>query len=138
MGNVVTLRSVDRVQEATPRSWGEVPADGRALVRAPELAELRAFCAAIDLGSIGRAARFMSVSQPALSKRLQALEAVAGTKLLERSSRGVTTTPAGAQLHEAALRLLANADAVEEVIMGFSTKPAPVRVAASPTVADGW
>jgi DNA-binding transcriptional LysR family regulator len=138
MGNVVTLRPLSRTQAATAQARRDLPAHGRALVRAPELAELRAFCAAIDLGSIGRAARYMGVSQPALSKRLQALEEVAGTKLLERSSRGVTTTPAGAQLHEAALRVLDNADAVENVIMGFSTKPAPVRVAASPTVADGW
>jgi DNA-binding transcriptional LysR family regulator len=100
--------------------------------------ELRAFCAAIDLGSIGRAARLMHISQPALSKRLQALEAVAGTRLLDRSTRGVTPTPAGAQLHATARRLLADADAVETLMRGLSNHPAPVRVAASPTIAESW
>jgi DNA-binding transcriptional LysR family regulator len=138
MGTVVKLRPVREEGVAAARAPEAIPAAARVLVRAPELAELRAFCAAVDLGSIGKAARLMQVSQPALSKRLQALEAVAGTKLLERSTRGVTTTPAGAQLYATALRLLIDADAVETLMRGFSTNPAPVRVAASPTVADWW
>ena len=48
------------------------------LVRSVDLAELRAFCAAVDLGSLGSAARLLRVSQPALSKRMRALEALAG------------------------------------------------------------
>src|SRR5215208_4647260 len=68
-------------------------------VRSPDVAELRAFCAAVDLGSLGRAARLMRLSQPALSKRLRTLEALAGAKLLERSPRGVTPTPAGRRLY---------------------------------------
>ncbi|MEA2478385.1 MAG: Bacterial regulatory helix-turn-helix protein lysR family, partial [Thermoleophilaceae bacterium] len=39
-------------------------------VRTADITELRAFCAAADLGSLGRAARLLSVSQPGLSKRL--------------------------------------------------------------------
>jgi DNA-binding transcriptional LysR family regulator len=137
MGTVVNLRPVPS-DGAAPPAPGAIPAAARVLVRAPELVELRAFCAAIDLGSIGRAARLMQVSQPALSKRLQALEAVAGTKLLERSTRGVTATPAGAQLHATARRLLADADVVETLMRGLSTHPPPVRVAASPTIAESW
>jgi DNA-binding transcriptional LysR family regulator len=138
MGTVVKLRPVREEGAAAARAAEPIPAAARVLVRAPELAELRAFCAAVDLGSIGKAARLMQVSQPAMSKRLQALEAVAGTKLLERSTRGVTATPAGAQLYATALRLLIDADAVETLMRGFSTNRAPVRVAASPTVADWW
>jgi DNA-binding transcriptional LysR family regulator len=62
-------------------------------VRSADIAELRAFCAAIDLGSLGRAARLLRVTQPALSKRLRTLEALAGASLLDRSSRGVTRPP---------------------------------------------
>ena len=40
-------------------------------IRSADIAELRAFCAAVDLGSLGRAARLLRVSQPALSKRLR-------------------------------------------------------------------
>ena len=72
-------------------------------VRSADVVELRAFCAAVDLGSLGRAARLLRVSQPALSKRLRTLEALAGAPLLERSPRGVTPTAAGTRLYLEAL-----------------------------------
>jgi DNA-binding transcriptional LysR family regulator len=106
------------------------------LVRSPELAELRAFCVAVDLGSLGKAARLLQVSQPALSKRLRALEALSGSRLMERSTRGVAPTEAGRRLYEAARRLLAEAEAVEGLMEGLDAEQAPVRVAASPTIAE--
>lgn len=105
-------------------------------VRTPELAELRAFCAAVDLGSLSRAARLLRVSQPALSKRLRALEDLAGSPLLERSTRGVSPTPVGRQLYGAARRVLTEAGAVEALMHGLSAESAPVRLAASPTIAE--
>jgi DNA-binding transcriptional LysR family regulator len=105
-------------------------------VRSPDVAELRAFCAAVDLGSLGRAARLLRLSQPALSKRLRTLEALAGATLLERSPRGVTPTPAGTRLYLEARKLLAQADAVEELMAGLSDEDAPIRLAASHTIAE--
>ena len=78
----------------------------------PDLNELRAFCVAADLGSLGRAAVRLHVSQPSLSKRLASLEAKVGTKLLERSHRGVALTPAGRRLYGQARALLDSADQV--------------------------
>ena len=121
MGSLVNLRVVQDEEDAeAPQS--PVQAAGRVLVRGPELAELRAFCTAARLGSIGRAARMLQVSQPALSKRLQALEAVVGTRLLSRSSRGVTLTMPGARLYVAAMRLLAEADSVEALMRGLASQ----------------
>lgn len=105
-------------------------------VRPPEIGELRAFCAAVDLGSLGRAARLLNVSQPALSKRLKALEAVAGARLLERSSRGVKPTAAGTKLYAAARRVLAEAELLEGLLGSLHREDAPVRLAASHTVAE--
>ena len=68
---------------------------------------------AVDLGTLGKAAVSLKISQPALSKRLRALEAAAGTKLLERSRRGVVPTAAGRRLYPEARRLLHQADVVE-------------------------
>jgi DNA-binding transcriptional LysR family regulator len=104
-------------------------------VRDLEVVELRAFCAAATLGSIAEAARAMKISQPAMSKRLRALEVVVGTELLDRSSRGVTLTPAGVELYSAARRLLRNADSVQALIKSDAPAPA-VRIASSPTIAD--
>src|SRR3954447_13597334 len=105
-------------------------------VRSADIAELRAFCAAVDLGSLGRAARLLRVSQPALSKRLRVLEPLAGARLLDRSSRGVTPTPAGARLYAEARKLLSQAETVDALLAGLSQDDAPVGPAASHTIAE--
>ncbi|HEX8959636.1 MAG TPA: LysR family transcriptional regulator [Solirubrobacterales bacterium] len=104
--------------------------------RTPDLAELRAFCAAVDLGSLDGASRLLRVSQPSLSKRLRDLEALAGSQLLERAPRRVSPTPAGRELYGPARRVLAEAEAVEALMEGLATEGAPVRLAASPTIAE--
>ncbi len=105
-------------------------------VRSADIAELRALCAAIDLGSLGRAARLVRVSQPALSKRLRTLEALAGTRLLDRSPRGVQPTPAGRRLYVEARKLLVQSEAVDGLLAATHEEEAPVRVAASHTIAE--
>jgi DNA-binding transcriptional LysR family regulator len=62
----------------------------------------------VDLGGIGRAARRLHLSQPAVSKRLKSLEQLVGVALLERSAHGVTMTDAGERLYSHARRLVAD------------------------------
>src|SRR4051794_35427846 len=81
---------------------------------APDLMSLRALCVAADAGTLGRAAIRLHVSQPALSKRLQSLEALVGVQLLDRSPRGVKLTAAGRRLYEHARPLLKQADEVAQ------------------------
>ena len=105
-------------------------------VRSPDVAELRAFCLAADLGSLGRAAVALRISQPALSKRLRVLEAIAGTELLERSPSGVTLTPDGKRLYPEARKLLDQADAIGELLGHFGGGDGPTRLAVSHTIAE--
>jgi DNA-binding transcriptional LysR family regulator len=104
----------------------------------PDLNELRGFCVAADLGSLGRAAIRLHVSQPSLSKRLASLEVKVGARLLERSSRGVTLTPAGRRLYEQARPLLEMADQVTEVMVGIGHVGAVVRLAASHSATEAF
>jgi LysR family transcriptional regulator, carnitine catabolism transcriptional activator len=120
--------STQRRQQLTPGS--------RRSVRGPEIAELRAFSAAVDLGTLGKAAVSLKISQPALSKRLRALEAAAGTRLLERSPRGVVPTAAGRRLYPEALRLLEQADVVEQLLESAPREQAPIELAVSHTIAE--
>jgi DNA-binding transcriptional LysR family regulator len=115
-------------QDLTPR--------GRRSIRGPEIAELRAFCAAVDLGTLGKAAVSLKISQPALSKRLRALEAAAGARLLERSPRGVAPTAAGRRLFPEARRLLEQADVVERLLESAPREQAPIELAVSHTIAE--
>jgi DNA-binding transcriptional LysR family regulator len=105
-------------------------------VRPPDIVELRAFCAAVDLGSLGRAARLLRVSQPGLSKRLRVLETIADVRLLERSPRGVSPTAAGRELYIAARKLLAEVETVEALMGSLVPQELPVRLAVSPTLAE--
>src|SRR5919201_5065157 len=105
---------------------------------APDLNELRGFCVAADLGSLGRAAVRLHVSQPSLSKRLASLETKVGAQLLERSPRGVALTPAGRRLYTQARTLLEEADQVAEVMLGIRHTGAVVRLAASHSAAEAF
>jgi DNA-binding transcriptional LysR family regulator len=62
---------------------------------APDWVTLRIFLAAIDLGSITRAADHCNIATSAAAKRMQLLEADCGLPLLERRARGVKPTAAG-------------------------------------------
>jgi DNA-binding transcriptional LysR family regulator len=56
---------------------------------------LRAFLVVLQEGSVNRAAVRLHVGQPALTRQMLALESEIGTRLLERSARGVAPTAAG-------------------------------------------
>ncbi len=57
--------------------------------------ELHYFQVMARVGSLGRAADVLGVTQPALSKALSRLEARVGTALMTRTARGVVLTEAG-------------------------------------------
>jgi DNA-binding transcriptional LysR family regulator len=63
-----------------------------------ELARLRVFQAVAEAGSFSRAARALYLSQPAVTQRIQALEAELGVPLFDRLGRHTALTPAGASL----------------------------------------
>lgn len=104
--------------------------------QSPDIAELRAFCVAANLGSLGRAAIALRMSQPAVSKRVRALEAIAGTKLLERSPSGVTLSEAGRRLYPDARKLLDQAEVITEMLGELGGASGPLRIAVSHTIAE--
>jgi DNA-binding transcriptional LysR family regulator len=63
-----------------------------------DLPGLEAFIAVAELGSFRRAASRLGLSQPALTRRLQRLEAVTGTELLDRRTQPIRLTAAGTAL----------------------------------------
>ena len=65
-----------------------------------ELKQLEYFRHVAELGSFTRAASFLSVVQPALSRQVRQLEVELGQNLFERNGRGVVLTDAGSRLLE--------------------------------------
>lgn len=100
------------------------------------LDDLRAFVAAADLGSVGRAATALELTPSALSKRLKSLEAFAGIELLARSTAGIELTPAGRAALPDARRAIAQVDAVADRLLRLAADVEPVRMAASPGIAE--
>ena len=62
---------------------------------------LRLFDCVAEAGSFTEAARRLHMSQPALSRQIQNLEAEIGAKLFHRHARGLAMTHEGEQLHAA-------------------------------------
>ena len=75
-----------------------------------ELKQLEYFVHVAELGSFTRAASFLSVVQPVLSRQVRALEVELRQTLLERNGRGVTMTEAGKRLLDHSRGILAQVD----------------------------
>lgn len=75
------------------------------------LALLATFCAVVDARSMSEAAARLHLTQPAVSRQIQALERELGVRLLLRGPRGVEPTPAGRAVYAHAARALREAEA---------------------------
>ncbi|MFW2542174.1 LysR family transcriptional regulator [Primorskyibacter sp. 2E107] len=71
-----------------------------------DITTLRSFLAVAESGGVTRAAGFLNLTQSAVSMQLKRLEEMLDLKLLDRSGRGVTLTPAGAQLQTYAQKMI--------------------------------
>ena len=102
----------------------------------PSIPQLRAFVAVARERHFGVAAGDLNVTQPAVSAALRSLERNLGTRLVERSARGVLLTPAGEALLPAAAQVLAALDElVSEAARGGRPHAGPLRIGVIPTVA---
>ena len=79
-------------------------------MRGSDFAELKAFVAVVERASFARAAEHLGLSPSALSQTIRLLEARLGVRLLNRTTRSVAPTAAGAQLHERVAPLMRDMD----------------------------
>ena len=79
-------------------------------MRGSEFADLKAFAAVVERASFARAAAHLGVSPSALSQIIRQLEERLGARLLNRTTRSVAVTAAGARLHERIAPLIRDLD----------------------------
>ncbi|MGK6324756.1 LysR substrate-binding domain-containing protein [Sphingomonas sp. DT-51] len=93
---------------------------------------LTAFARAASLGSYSAAARSLSLSPSAVSKSVMRLESRLGLTLFTRTTRSLVLTPEGRDLHERALRLLREAEEIEQVAIAARAEPSGTLKIAAP------
>src|ERR1044072_2039624 len=97
------------------------------------LRNLRMFVATAELGTLGRAATRLNVSQPAASRQLDALRAELGVTLFEHVGRALRLTSEGEHLLQRSRQLLADADMLTEHARALTKgETGTLKVAATP------
>ena len=81
---------------------------------------LEDFVSLAETRSFSRSAQLRHVTQPAFSRRIQALEAWAGTDLVDRSSYPTRLTPAGETLYAQSLEMLQALQSTRAMLRGHS------------------
>lgn len=107
-----------------------------------EPAELAAFVAALETGTISGAADALQLTQSAATKRVQSLERRLGSELLERGRFGVRATDAGRLLYPEAKQALSALGRASDIVTRNTATAPTLQLAASHTTGGfllpGW
>jgi DNA-binding transcriptional LysR family regulator len=82
---------------------------------------LEDFVSLAETRSFSRSAQLRHVTQPAFSRRIQALEGWAGTDLVDRSSYPTRLTPAGETLYNQSLEMLQSLQSTRAMLRGHTS-----------------
>tara|TARA_B100000315_G_scaffold259597_1_gene316253 strand:+ start:3428 stop:4465 length:1038 start_codon:yes stop_codon:yes gene_type:complete len=102
-----------------------------------EMNYLEHFTAAVEAGSIGKAARSLNISQPGLTRSIRLLEEQLEVTLLERSVKGVTPTDYGVNFYTRAKSILLEANRAQVEIREMRGEiERTISIATLPTLAN--
>jgi DNA-binding transcriptional LysR family regulator len=95
---------------------------------------MRVFMRIVERGSFAQAARDLQIPRPTVTHTIQELEALLGTRLLERTTRHVRPSLDGGAYYERCARLIADLEEMESAFRG-ATPHGPLRVDLQGTLA---
>lgn len=87
------------------------------------LSDIAVFVGVVDAGSFTAAAEALSISQPVVSKSVTRLEERLGARLLNRTTRRLSLTEAGAELYQRSQQALKQIEDAELEVARFQTEP---------------
>jgi DNA-binding transcriptional LysR family regulator len=99
---------------------------------ADPLHEMSIFAKVVSAGSLSAAARELGLSPAVVSRRLAALEARLGTRLINRTTRSLHLTDEGASYYEACARILSEIEEADAVASAGRVEPQGVLKVALP------
>jgi DNA-binding transcriptional LysR family regulator len=85
--------------------------------------DMRTFVAVVQARGFAQAAKRLGLAKSAISRRINELEDRLGTRLLHRTTRQLSLTPAGTELYERGVRLLADFQEAEDAVSSGSDEP---------------
>ena len=91
-----------------------------------------------ETGNFSQAAKLANITQPALSRRVKAIEDWVGTVLVDRSSRPVRLTLAGQQMLEAGWQALSRIESERDLVCATLSNPDKYVVIFSTQHSIGW
>jgi DNA-binding transcriptional LysR family regulator len=87
------------------------------------LSDIAVFVKVVDAGSFTGAAETLEISQPVVSKAVTRLEERLGARLLNRTTRRLSLTEAGAELYRRSMQALKQIEDAELEVARFQTEP---------------
>jgi DNA-binding transcriptional LysR family regulator len=90
---------------------------------ADALQEITVFARIVSTGSLSAAARDLAMSPAFVSRRLAALEARLGVRLINRTTRSLHLTEEGAAYHETCVRLIAEIEEADAAVSAGRAEP---------------
>ncbi|MBB5367648.1 MULTISPECIES: LysR family transcriptional regulator [unclassified Janthinobacterium] len=98
------------------------------------LNEMAVFAQVVDSGGFSAAARHLGVATSAVSRHVARLEAHLGGRLLQRTTRSLSLTELGEQVHAACVRMLTTAREVHVLAGSYRARPNGVLRVSAPIV----
>ena len=103
------------------------------------LKEMAIFAQVVDSGGFSAAARQLSLTTSAVSRHVSRLETYMGGRLLQRTTRSVSLTELGEQVHVACVRMLNTAREIHALAGSYSARPnGVVRISAPVVLGQLW
>lgn len=92
-------------------------------VQVGNVVAMMSFAAVVNTGSFSAAAEQLNCSKAAVSRQIARLEAAVGLKLLTRTTRTVSLTPAGQELYGRCSRIIDEVNETNQIMAGMLTTP---------------
>lgn len=103
------------------------------------LNEMAVFAQVVDSGGFSAAARHLGITTSAVSRHVSRLEAHLGGRLLLRTTRALSLTELGQQVHGACVRMLGTAREIHAMAGNYGARPSGViRVSAPVVFGQTW
>ncbi|MWV26842.1 LysR family transcriptional regulator [Erythrobacter sp. GH3-10] len=94
------------------------------------------FAAVVSTGGFSNAAKLLGYSKAAVSRQIAKLEQSAGVRLLDRTTRSVSLTPAGREMYARCARIVDEVNEANQIITGMLSKPRGELKVNAPVVAS--